>query len=293
MKPSPFSYHAPATTDDLLALAAEHAASGRVLAGGQSLMPLLNARRVRVEHLIDMNGVAGLDRLELDDGVLAIGALVRQARALADPTTAEAAPLLAEALDGFASPSVRSRGTICGNIAFAQPAAELPAVALALGGEVVARHAGGERRIEIEDFFVGPYTTALRPGEVICELRLRRRPAGMGHGFASVRRMHFPVVSAAAVVVCDGGTVSRCAVALAGVGETPVRATVAEDALAGAEPSEEAIAQAALAAGEGLDISGDDVLATASYRSHVAGVLIRRALTAAAERATTAMEAGR
>jgi carbon-monoxide dehydrogenase medium subunit len=284
MKPAPFSYHAPRTVDELLELAAEHAGSGRVLAGGQSLMPLLNARRLRVDHLIDLNVVPGLDRLEEDGRWLAVGALVRQADALAAPVVRSAAPLVAEALRHVASPTVRHRGTICGNLAHAQPAAELPAVALALGGEVVARRAGGERRIDVQDFFVGPFATALRPGEVVTELRLTRWPARAGHAFLEVARMRLPVVGAAALVELDGPTISRCAVALAGVAATPVRAAAVEGALAGAVPTAAAIAEAASLAVEGLAVL-ETVHGGPAYRSHVARVLVRRAVTLAVERA--------
>jgi carbon-monoxide dehydrogenase medium subunit len=290
MKPAPFSYHAPTNVEELLGLAAEHAETGRVLAGGQSLMPLLNMRRVRVGHLIDLNGVDELDHLERDNGVLAIGSLVRQARAVEDATARRTAPLLAEALEHSANQWVRSRGTVCGNIAFAQPAAELPAIALAMGGEVVARAASSERRIDVDDFFIGPFTTALQPGEVITELRLNRWPESSGHAFFNVSRMRFPVVSVAALVESDEDVVTRCAVALSGAGDAPVRLRAVEAALTGAAATEEAIAEAALLATDGLDVRADDVFVTAAYRTHVAGVLVRRALNQAVERAARAGE---
>lgn len=284
MKPAPFSYYAPGSLRELLELTAEHGESGRVLAGGQSLMPLLNMRRVRIDHLIDINGLAELDYVYDDDGELVIGALVRQARALDDPAVRSAAPLVAGALQHVASPTVRNRGTICGSLAFAQPAAELPAVALAMGGEVVVRHAAGERRVELGEFFTGPFATALRPGEVLTELRLRRWPADAGQAFLEVSRMRWPVVSAAVLLELDGAVISRCAVGLAGVAPTPVRAAAVERALVGAAPTEEAIAEAAQVAADGFDVPGN-VYGTSAYRTQVARVLVRRAVVMATERA--------
>jgi carbon-monoxide dehydrogenase medium subunit len=284
MKPAPFSYHAPEGVDELLELSAEHAATGRILAGGQSLIPLLNMRRVRVEHLIDLAGVGDLDRIEATDGALVVGALARQARAQSDPAVTEAAPLLAEALVHVASPTIRKRGTVCGSLAFGQPSAELPAAALAIGGEVVAARAGGERRISLDELFVGPFNTSLLPGEVLTELRLRRWPAGAGHAFAEVSRLRLPVVGAAVMVELDGERIVRSSIALAGVAGTPVRATAVEHALEGALPTDAAVAEAAGLATEGLDVPGN-LHGSPAYRVHVAEVMVARALGTAVERA--------
>jgi carbon-monoxide dehydrogenase medium subunit len=287
MKPAPFAYHMPDGLEELLELADEHGDTARVLAGGQSLMPLLNARRIRLRHLIDLNEVAGLDYLRATDATLAVGALVRQARALSAPEVSEAAPLVADALQHVASPTVRNRGTVCGSIAFANPSAELPAVALAMGGDVVARHVDGERRIGFDEFFVGPFATALRPGEVITEVRLTRWAPDAGHAFLEVDRMRWPVVSVAALVELDGEVVSRCAIALAGAAGTPIRDEAAELALVGAPPTEDAIAYAADALSKLVE-AADDAYGTAAYRRHIARVLVQRAFTLAAERATEA-----
>jgi carbon-monoxide dehydrogenase medium subunit len=287
VKPAPFSYHAPRTLRELLELAAGHGEEGRVLAGGQSLMPLLNMRQVRVGHLIDLNGLSELDTLHREERTLAIGALARQARALADPLVRTAAPALADALELVASPTVRNRGTVCGSIAFAQPGAELPAVALAMGGEVVLRHADGERRVGIGEFFLGPFLTALRAGEVVTELRLELWPATAGHAFLEVSRMRLPIVSAAALVELDGAAISRCAVALAGVAGRPVRAEAVEAELVGSAPSERAVAAAAGSAAEGVELFAD-VHGSPAYRARVARVLVRRAVLLAVARAREA-----
>ncbi len=284
MKPAPFAYHCPETLEELLELTAEHGESGRVLAGGQSLMPLLNARRVRARHVIDLNAVRILDDIQVSDTTLVIGALVRQAQALAAAEVTDAAPLVGDALTHVASATVRNRGTVGGSMAFAHPAGQLSAAALATGGEVIARHAEGERRISIETLFVGPFATALRPGEVITQLRLTRWSRVAGHSFLEVSRMRWPVVSAAALVELDGDVVSRCAVALAGVGAIPGRETGVERSLTGVIPTDRAVADAADAVSGDRELR-DDAQGTAAYRLHVARVLTRRALAQAAARA--------
>jgi aerobic carbon-monoxide dehydrogenase medium subunit len=284
VKPAPFAYHAPARLPELLELRASHGGTSRILAGGQSLMPLLNMRRVRTEHLIDINGVDELAQISDTDGTLELGALVRQAEALTDPAVRSAAPLVPEALAHVASPTVRNRGTVCGSIAFAQPTAQLGAAVLATGGEVVARSPAGERAIALDAFFTGPYATALRDDEVVTAVRLTRWPDGTGHAFAEVSRVRQPVASAAALVELDGDSVSRCAVAVAGASPTPVRAHAVEEALTGRAPTDETIAEAAGLAVDGLDVPGD-VHGTSAYRSHVARVLVRRACLAAVARA--------
>ncbi len=285
MKPAPFAYYAPTSVADAVELGAELGDAGRVLAGGQSLMPLLNMRRVHVDGLIDLNRVPGLDHVALDDdGCLVIGALVRQARALDDPTLRTQAPLVAEALRLVASPTVRNRGTICGSLAFAQPSAELPAVALAIGGEVVVARPGGERRIGIDELFTGPFATSLEPGELVTEVRLRPWSPAAGHAFLEVSRMRLPVVGVAVLVELDGDAIARCAVAMAGVAATPVRAAATEAALTGSPPTEESIAAAAGDAVEGLDVPSD-LHGSAAYRTRVARTLVRRAVGVAVGRA--------
>lgn len=284
MKPAPFAYHAPSTVPELVELAAEYRESGRVLAGGQSLVPLMNMRRVEVDHLIDINGVSELDRIAADGASVAVGALVRQARALADSTIAEAAPLVVEALANVGSPTVRNRGTVCGNLVFAQPGTELPAVALATGGVAVARATDGEREIGFDHFFAGPFQTALRAGEVVTEVRLQRWGAGTGHAFLEINRMRWPVVSVAVLIELDGDVVSRCAIALSGVVGRPVRATTVEEHLVGAEPSDETVAEAASWATEGLEAL-EDIHGTPAYRIQVAETLVGRGLRIASGRA--------
>jgi carbon-monoxide dehydrogenase medium subunit len=284
VKPAPFAYHAPTSLPELLELRSTHGSAGRILAGGQSLMPLLNMRRIRTEHLIDINGVGELARVSESDGALELGALVRQAEALADETVRAAAPLVPDALAHVASPTVRNRGTVCGSIAFAQPSAQLASAVLATGGEVVARSSGGERTIPLDAFFTGPYATTLRDDEVVTAVRLTRRPAGTGHAFAEVSRMRQPVASAAVVVELDGGTVSRCAVAVAGVAATPLRVRAVEEALTGRAPTDETIAEAAEFSVDGLEVPGD-VHGSSAYRRQLARVLVRRACLGAAARA--------
>jgi len=284
MKPAPFSYHLPETVDDLLALTDEHSESGRILAGGQSLVPLLNMRRLRVDHIIDINGLGGLNRVQRQGDTLVIGALVRQGRALADPVVSSAAPLVVEAVGRVASATVRNRGTLCGSLAFASPAGQIPAAVLAMGGGVSVRHVSGDRSIDFGDLFTGPFATALRPGEVMTELRLSLWPSHAGYAFVEVGRARWPVVSAASLVELDSNVVSRCAIALAGVADTPVRATTIERAFIGSVPTDELIAALVRGVTNDLDVP-TNIYGTSTYRSQVAEVLARRSLITASDRA--------
>jgi aerobic carbon-monoxide dehydrogenase medium subunit len=219
MKPPAFQYASPTTIPDAVALLTEHAGDDvRVLAGGQSLVPLMNFRLAHPGFLVDLRRVAGLDAMRVDGHVLVIGAMVRQATAERSAEVALGAPLLAEALGHVAHPPIRNSGTVVGSIAHADPAAELPAVALAMDAEMTAVGPQGERRIPAADFFQGPFTTALGADEILTEVRLPRFPGG--HAFVEFSRTHgnFAVVGVAALVAVTGGRVTRAALAASGVG---------------------------------------------------------------------------
>ena len=287
MKPAPFTYHAPSTVPEVLQTLTECAPEGgRILAGGQSLVPLLNFRLAQAEHLVDINRVGELDYVRVDDGHLVVGARARQARVEHDHEVRRQAPLLAEALKLVAHPPIRHRGTICGSLAHADPAAELPAVALAMGGELLAASSRGERRIPLANFFAGPYSTALEADELLLEARLRLWPPGTGHAVVETRRTHgnFAVVGAFALVRPEDGRVAECAVAISGAGPTPVRASEVEQRLAGQELRGEVLAEAAEAAAAGLQ-PASDIHGTSAYRRKLATVNVRRALELAVERA--------
>jgi aerobic carbon-monoxide dehydrogenase medium subunit len=285
MKPPPFAYSAPTTVPEAVALLVEHAdEEPRVLAGGQSLVPLMNFRLAQPGRLVDLRRVAGLDGIGMDGDVLVLGAMVRQAVAERSPEVALAAPLLAEALGHVAHLPVRNSGTVGGSIAHADPAAELPTVALALDAELVAQGPDGERRIPAAEFFRGPFTTALEADEILTAIRL---PASAGgYAFVEFSRAHgnFAVVGVAATIGLDDGRVARAAVAASGVGPTPVRLPAAEEALLGTAGDAAAVAAAVDAAAAGLHPAAD-VHAGSETRIDIARAVLRQAIARALERA--------
>ena len=272
MKPAPFAYRKARSLDEAVALLADNA-DARLLAGGQSLIATLNMRLSAPSLLIDVNGLAGLDHIDAKGGALTVGALTRHAQAGRSDVIAKHAPLIAKAMPHIAHPAIRNRGTIGGSIAFADPAAELPACLLALGGEVETHGPNGKRIIKADDFFVDLYETALRPGEMLTAIRVPAATPETRTGFAELARRHgdYAIVGLAATARAKGKNLADVRLAFFGVGNTPVRARKAENALAGGD------IDAAVAA---LDLAPhDDIQATASEKKHLAGVLLRRVAT--------------
>jgi CO/xanthine dehydrogenase FAD-binding subunit len=287
MKPPPFEYLSPATLDEALGMLGEYGDRAKVLAGGQSLVPLLNFRLVRPEIIVDLNAIGTLAEIRADDGGLAIGALARQRAVERSPLVRERCPLMAEAMPLIGHFQIRNRGTVGGSLAHADPAAELPAVAVAVGAELVVRSARGERRVPAREFFVSYLTTALGPDELLTEVRIPAPPAGSASAFLEVSRRHgdFALVGVAVRLTLDGGGVATgAAVAVTGVGPTPVVADRAIETLVGQRPTPEVFEEAGRRVSEALSPDGD-IHASADYRKHVAGVLTRRALARALERA--------
>ena len=282
MKPPAFRYFAPDSLEEALALRAEHAEDSAVLAGGQSLMPLLNLRMAFPGTVIDLGRIGELAGIREWDGGVAIGAMTRQREAERSTLVRERVPLAARALPNVGHAAIRNRGTVGGSIAHADPAAELPAVALALDAEMVARTSGGERTIAAGDFFAGFLTTTLAPDELLVEVRLPGLP-GHGTAFVELARRHgdFALVGVAAALALDGaGAIADARLVFIGVGGSPVRARDAEAVLRGSAPGEALFAEAAERAKEELDPPGD-THASAAYRRRVAGVLAQRALAEA------------
>jgi CO/xanthine dehydrogenase FAD-binding subunit len=241
VKPAAFEYAAPATVEEAVGLLGEEA---KPLAGGQSLVPMLNFRLARPELVVDINGLSELEHVRHDDGLLRIGALTRQATLERDETLARGWPLLRLATRLVGHPQIRNRGTVGGSVAHADPTAELPVALLALDARFVARSPRGERRLPADELFLGPLTTALESDELLVEIEVPAPPPGAGAGFAEYARTHgdFAIAGAAALVAPR----EHAAIALLGAGPVPRRAVDAEQAmLAGAEPRE----AAALAAG--------------------------------------------
>jgi len=257
-----------------------------VLAGGQSLVPLLNFRLVRPGYLIDLNEIRDLAYIRPENGHVAIGALTRQRALETSALIRERVPLLADAMPQIGHVQIRNRGTIGGSLAHADPAAELPAVVAALGGELVVRGALGQRVLRPDEFFLAYLTTALDPTELLVEVRLPVVPPRTGTAFLEVSRRHgdFALVGvAASLTLDDAGVCSRCAIALIGVGPAPVVARAAAQRLVGSRPTIEVLQDVGHLAAADLSPDGD-LHASSQYRRHVAGVLTRRALARALER---------
>jgi carbon-monoxide dehydrogenase medium subunit len=285
VKPPPFSYAAPTTLAEAVGLLAEHAdAESRVLAGGQSLIPLMNFRLAKPGFLVDLRNVAGLTGIRREGDVLVIGAMTRMSELERSPEVALAAPLVAEAIGLVAHTPVRNSGTIGGSLAHADPAAELPAVALALSAELVAAGPAGTRRITAAEFLRGPFSTALAADEILTEIRLPVWHGG--HAFVEFSRIHanFAVVAVAALVELDGDRIRRAVLALTGVAPIAIRATAAEQILAGASCDAQAVSAAAEAAVEGRSPAGD-LHASALTRLSLARTYVRRGLELAISRA--------
>jgi carbon-monoxide dehydrogenase medium subunit len=290
VKPAPFTLDTPSTVEEATALLAEHGDEAKVLAGGQSLVPLLALRLARYEHLVDLNRVGSLRSISRQDGGLTVGAMVRQAEAERSAEVATAVPLLHWALPLIGHFQIRNRGTVGGSTAHADPASELPAVALALDAELVAHGPGGARTIPAREFFISTWTTALEPDELLTAIRY---PAWAGLcGFAveefARRRGDFAIAGVACGVEVDGdGPVVRAAIALFGMAPTPVRAGDAEAALIGNPASQVDLAEIGRMAAVATDPS-DDMHGNAAFRRRVAAHLTQRALARALEEATHA-----
>jgi carbon-monoxide dehydrogenase medium subunit len=292
VKPAPFDYMAARSVGEAVEALARHGEDAKVLAGGQSLLPMLNMRLARPAVVVDVNGVSELDYVRQTDGTLAVGAVCRQR--VVERWAAQRAPLLAAVLRAVGHVAIRTRGTVGGSVAHADPASELPALLLALDGEVTARSARGERTIAAGELFVAPLTTSLAEGELLTEARFRFPGPGTGWGFAEVTRRHGDFALVGAVSLLGLGADARVTtvrLAFFGVGGTPVRGAAAEGALVGQEPTRARIEEAARTAAAALSPEAD-LHATAAYRRRVAEVLAVRTLTEALERARAGTAAG-
>src|SRR6516165_9838583 len=286
MKLPPVDYEAPKTVAEAVELLAEHEDEASVLAGGQSLIPLLALRLANPAVLIDINGVDELSGVSAADGWVAVGAMTREYIAEESGTVADAVPLLAAALPLIGHEAIRNRGTIGGSLAHADPAAELPAVARALDAEFVVRGQSGERVVPAAEWFEGFLTTSRRPDELLVEVRFPTADRGTGISFQEVARRHgdFAIVGLAASLTLSGGAISDARLALAGMSDVPVRAAHAEDLLVGERPSAELFDEAASRATDDTDPPAD-LHGSSDYRKKVAAALVRRGLREAADNA--------
>ena len=284
MKPASFRYHAPKTIDEAVALLAEFAADdGRILAGGQSLVPTMAFRLAKPAHLVDINGVEALNRITVTGGKLVVGACVRHAAFHRPVCDGPLGKLLTNVVHHIAHYPIRNRGTFCGSLAHADPASEWCLVLAALDGEVVAKSVRGARSIAARDFFKGIMTTALRDDELLVEARLPLLPTGTRCGFYEFSRRagDFALAAAVGVYRLDGGKIAEPRLAIGGAEVNPRRIAQAERALAGAAPGDQAFRAAAQAAMEAIDPM-EDIINSAEFRRDLVLAVARRALERAA-----------
>jgi carbon-monoxide dehydrogenase medium subunit len=287
VKPPRFEYHRAGSVDEAVELLAQHGDDAKVLAGGQSLVPLLSLRLARPAHLVDINRLSGLATIENGQG-LRLGATVRHRAIERSDVVRGANPLLAHSVRFIGHGAIRNRGTIGGSIAHADPAAELPAVLLALDGDVEVRSVRGTRTVGASALFEGFLTTSLEPDELLTAVRVPAAPAGWSFQEFSRRSGDFAIVGVAATVRLDGaGAISEARLAFSGVDQVPVRAAAAESMLAGQSPSTELWQSAANTAAASLE-PGSDIHGSSTYRKHLAAVLAERALAEAHDRARNA-----
>ncbi len=289
MKPAVFDYHRPASVGDAIALLARHGSEAKLLAGGQSLVPLLNFRVLRPAVLIDINRLGELDFVVDQAGGLRIGALTRHHTLETSARVGERFPVLGAAMAHVAHLAIRNRGTIGGSLAHADPAAELPMLAVLLDAEIRTCAVAGARRHAATDFFRGPLTTALAEDELVSEIVFPPLPPRTGWGFAefALRDGDFAVAAVAATVTLMDGKIGEARLAAMGVGETPLRLRAVEAALVGQRFAPDLAEAAALQARAAVQ-PGGDLRASADYRRHLVGTLTEQALTAAGGRAAEA-----
>lgn len=284
MFPAKFAYAAPSSLQEAVGLLDDPEA--KILAGGHSLLPLMKLRLAQPSLLVDLGRIPGLSYVRREGNVLAIGAMTTYREIELSSDVHSAAPVLAEAVHEVGDPQVRAKGTLAGSLAHADPAGDLPAVALALGGTIKAVGASGERDLDLDSFFVDMLTTALQEKEIIREVRLNVQPSGAGAAYQKFDQpaSHYALTGVCAVVTVSGGSIASARIGVTGVGTKAYRPTAVEQALVGKPVDEEAVKTAVQTVADGVDVQGD-IHASPEYRAHLARVLTRRAVFEAAGRA--------
>ncbi|CUR55611.1 Carbon monoxide dehydrogenase FAD-binding medium chain [metagenome] len=282
MIPAQFDYVAPSSVEEALAVLAEHGDDAKVIAGGQSLLPVLRMRLNAPEMVVDLGKIDSLRGIRDDGDAIVIGAMTIHAEVGSNALVAEHAALISKAVEHLADSQIRHRGTFGGALAHADPAGDLGAPALALGAQFVIAGQGGTRTVSADDFFVDLFETAIAEGELLTEVRIPKHTGWGAHYEKFVRVAHqWPIVAVAATVRSEGGTIAEARIGLTNMGSTPLRAAMVERALIGQPATDEAVRAAAAAAADGTnppsDLNGDS-----DYRKHLATVLTRRAVLAAA-----------
>jgi carbon-monoxide dehydrogenase medium subunit len=282
--PAPFEYARPMSVDEAVSSLEEGGEDAKVLAGGQSLIPVLRLRLAYPSTVVDVGRIAELQGVRDDGDAIVIGAMTTHHDVLHDPLVLEHAPVIRQATETIADPQVRHRGTFGGSLAHADPAGDLPAIALALGCEFLATGSGGERRIPADQFFVDYLTTALTADEVLTAIRVPKLGAGWSSHYEKFHRVAqaWAIVGVAALVRRENGSIAEARIGLTNMAPTPLRATAVETALAGADASEQAVGAAAENAAAGTQ-APSDLSGQADYREHLARVLTKRAVLSALE----------
>ena len=286
MKPAPFNLFRPQSVDEALALLHSHGDDAKVLAGGQSLVPLMNFRLAQPQNLIDLNLVEGLDQIKFDDQTLSLGAMVRQRDVERSASIVERLPILREAIEQVGHPAIRNRGTVGGSLAHADPSAELPLLAVALDATFRLRSAQASRSVAAKDFYHGYLLTDIAPDELLVATDFHMPPADCGWCCTEIARRHgdFAIVAVAVLLDCrQDRTIDFARVAVGGAGPAPLRVAAAEEALVGERLGGEVFRRAGEIAAQAVEPPAD-IHASSGYRRHLTGVLVRRALATAESR---------
>ncbi len=286
MIPGPFEYHRPATLEEAVALLDQVGDSGQVIAGGHSLVPMMKLRLAVPEHLIDLRRIDGLRGVEEQAGALVIGAMTTQHEIIASAVLAEKCPILREAAAVIADPQVRYCGTLGGNVANGDPGNDMPAVMQCLGADYLLSGPEGDRSVAAREFYEAAYFTARAEGEILTAVRFPTPPAGHGFAYEKLKRKvgDYATAAAAVVLTLDDGSCTSASIALTNVGATPLYAAAAGQALVGTDCGSEAASEAARLARD-ITEPAADMRGPADYRTHVAGVMVARAVARAVERA--------
>jgi carbon-monoxide dehydrogenase medium subunit len=293
MKPAPFEYHAPDSLEQALNLMSQYAAEGKILAGGQSLVPAMNFRVAQPSMLIDLNRVAELSYIREDENVIRVGSMTRERHLEFDASIAKRTPLLTEATPFIAHPQIRNRGTIGGSIVNADPAAELPVLMLALSARLKGKNVSGERWIDAQDFFAGMFTTALEPDEILVEIELPFMPSRTGWSFMEVapRAGDYALMGVAALVTVDeNGKCKQAKLVYLNAGEGPIDAKEATQILQGEKLNDKLIEAAAVMASEKEINPFGNVHTSSDFQRHLANVLTKKTLKQAMQRAEESLQ---
>ena len=285
--PAAFDYHVAKSVDEAIALMQQYGDDAKFLAGGHSLLPTMKLRLAQPAHLIDLGRIQGLSYIREEDGAVAVGAMTTYVTIGNSDVIRQNFPILPEAISSIGDQQVRNRGTIGGSVAHSDPAADLPGVVLALKADILVQGANGIRTIKADDFFQDLFQTALEPGEVITEIRFARPAARTGSAYEKLpnKASHYAVVGCAAVVTLDtDGTCTSASVVITGASVKPTRASAVEAALVGKKLDAATIAAATSNAADGMELVGD-IHGSKEYRAQMAGVMAKRAIARAAERA--------